>query len=155
MAERRRYTKREKANAVIAAEASSMTAVSEATGIPITTIDYWMDQPEFVELRKKTRDDLAEGFMVLAHKAQAALQKLIPTMEARDLTVLLGVATDKAQLLSGAATVRTERRDLTDILPDGEREALAAAVDGWLATERTAEGAGVPAEPTGSAEVRE
>lgn len=129
MAERRRYTKAQKANAVMAAEATSMTAVAEATGIPLTTLDYWMDQPEFVALRTKTREELAEGFMVLAHKSQAALIKLVPTMEARDLTVLLGVATDKAQLLSGAATNRTEHRDLTDDLNDHEKETLRDVID--------------------------
>lgn len=129
MSERRRYTKRQKATAVIAAEMSTAAAAAIATGIPENTIRYWLDDPRFVELRTKTRDDLAEGFSVLAHKAQAQLETLIPTMEARDLTILLGVATDKSQLLSGGATGRTETRSLDDGLADHERKALRDAID--------------------------
>lgn len=140
----RRYTKREKANAVMAAEATSMTAVSEVTGIPVTTIDYWMDLPEFVSLRNKTRDDLADGFRLLAHRAQAILVTKLPDMEPRDLTVLLGVATDKAQLLSGAATIRTERRDLTDSLNDHEKEVLADLIDRAIAEPAAPDAGGDP-----------
>ncbi len=129
MAERRRYTRKQRASAVIAAEMSTAASAAAATGIPENTIRYWLDRPEFVELREKTRDELAEGFHVLAHKAQERLTELIPTMEPRDLTILLGVATDKGQLLSGGATHRTETRDLDDNLDDHERKALREAID--------------------------
>lgn len=124
MAERRRYTKREKAAAVVTAELSSMSAAAAAHHIPESTLRYWLDDPSFADLRTKTRQDAAEGFDVLMHMAQGRLRELIPTMEARDLTVLLGVATDKAQLLSGQPTGRTETRALTSGLDDHEREQL-------------------------------
>lgn len=129
MAERRRYTKRQKAAAVVNAELSSTMAAAVATGIPRTTIAYWLDRPEFVGLRQKTRDEMAAGFKVLAHEAQDRLQALIPSMEPKDLITLLGVATDKAQLLDGQATARTERRDLADEFNDHERQALRKAID--------------------------
>ncbi len=134
MAERRRYTKRQKAAAVVNAELSSTMAAAEKTGIPESTIRYWLDDPRFASLRAKTREENVAGFSVLMQMAQARLEALIPTMEARDLITLMGVSTDKSQLLSGAATARSEHRDLTDTLDDGEREALRKAIDRELAT---------------------
>ena len=136
MTERRRYTKRQKATAVIAAEMSSVAAAADQTGIPRTTVIHWMDQPEMVALRQKTREDLAAESMTLAHKALGEIQRRLPEFEPRDLTILFGVLTDKGQLLSGQATVRAETRDVTADLDDGEREALESAITGWLAKEQ-------------------
>lgn len=122
MAEHRRYTRRQKATAVIAAEMSSMTAVAEAQGIPLTTLDYWMDQPEFVLLRKKTRDDMAEESAALAHKVLGEITRRLSEFEPRDMTILFGVLVDKSQLLSGKATARTE--SLTAGMDDHERAKL-------------------------------
>jgi hypothetical protein len=99
---------------------------SKATGIPERTIRLWMDQPEYAELRAKTRDELAEGFKALAHLAMTSLldQVRAGLVEPRDLTILLGVATDKHLLMSGDATSRTEHRTLGDELDDHERAAL-------------------------------
>lgn len=142
MAERRRYTKRQKAVAVTAALATSMTAASEATGIPLTTIDYWMDRPEFVALRNKTADDLAVEMQSLAHLAaeQLAVALRSGSVEPRDLIVALGVTTDKAQLLSGRATSRTESKSLMDSLDDHERDALKRAIDSAISVGPDAEG---------------
>lgn len=129
MSERRRYTKRQKAAAVVTAEMSSTLAAAEALGIPESSIRYWLDDPQFANLRTKTREETAEGFGVLVHMAQGRLLELIPTMDARDLTILLGVATEKGQLLSGQATGRTETKTLTDGLADHEREALRRVID--------------------------
>jgi hypothetical protein len=155
MAEHRRYTKRQKMHAVTAALASSVSAAADSTGIPRTTIDYWLDAPEFGELRQKTRDDLAAEMSMLAHLAASKLAKAIIAgeVEARDLIVALGVSTDKAQLLSGAATSRTENRTLTDGLNDHEKQQLRDALDRLLADAPEA-AAGVDAVGVG-AEVRE
>lgn len=125
----RRYSKRQKATAVIAAEMSSMAEAAKATGIPLTTIDYWMDQPEFVALRMKTREDMAEESSVLAHRTLAAIKDRLPQFEPRDLVILFGVLVDKAQLLSGMATARTETRSLSDGLDDHEKAQLRAILD--------------------------
>lgn len=119
---RRRYTKADKATAIIAAEMSNPSAASESTGVPISTLRYWMDDPKFADLRQKTRDEAATGFRVLMHAAQERLFALIPQMEPRDLTILLGVAADKSQLLVGEATSRTESKALTDDLTPEERQ---------------------------------
>jgi hypothetical protein len=148
MAGRRRYTKREKATAVIAAEMSNELQASEATGVPRSTLRYWMDDPQFASLRQKTREDAVAGFGVLMHAAQGRLMTLIPTMEARDLTVLLGVATDKAQLLAGHATDRTETRDLGNPFDDHETRALVESARKYLGGDGPAEGAGVGPDET-------
>src|SRR5688500_2531633 len=121
MPERRRYTKRQKATAVIAAEMSTAAAAAVATGVPETTLRYWMEQPQFVELRTKTREDLAQEMQVIAHLAAQKLTEAIQsgTVEPRDLIVALGVATDKSQLLAGHATERMESREL-DTFDDHE-----------------------------------
>ena len=124
MATRRRYTKADKVTAIIAAEMSTPAAAAVAAGVPESTLRYWMDNPKFAELRVKTREEAAVGFRVLMHAAQDRLFDLIPSMEARDLTILLGVAADKSQLLAGEATSRSETKTLTDDITDDERQRL-------------------------------
>jgi len=138
MAERRRYSRKTKASAVIAAEMSSVTAAAEATGIPRTTIGYWADQPEFVVLRQKTREELAAGSIVLAHLAQAALERKIAAgeVEPRDLATIYGIAIDKGQLLAGEATSRNEHRDITENMSPTETIQLATDIEEWLKVER-------------------
>jgi hypothetical protein len=85
-------------------------------------------------LRHKTRVEMAEDATRLAHLAYAALSRKIMAgeIEGRDLVMAYGVATDKSQLLSGAATERTEHRDLTANLSDHEKDALTDAIDAFL-----------------------
>lgn len=115
----RRYTKRQKATAVIAAELSSVAAAAEQTGFPATNIRRWKDDPKLAEYGAKTKEEVADGFKVVTGLAIDRLIELIPTMEARDLTILAGVAVDKGQLLSGGATGRTET--LTGDIDEAER----------------------------------
>ena len=148
---RRRYTKAEKLEAVAQATVNGPEQAATATGIPRTTILYWLDQPEFVALRQKTRDEMRDGFKVLVHRAQEALMGRIAEMEPRDLTILLGVATDKTLLMSGDATTRAETRDLSNELDDHERVALKRVLTDELARREDPSGdtrARVDAAPT-------
>jgi len=121
---RRRYDKRTKAAAVVKAEHTSQLAAAEAMGIPRKTLAYWVESEEFANLRQKTREELAGGSIVLAHLAQAELQRkvLAGEVEPRDLAVIYGIAIDKGQLLSGQVTHRTET--VTGGMNDHERAAL-------------------------------
>lgn len=134
MAGPRRYTKQQKATAVMAAEMVNAQAAAEQTGIPRTTIIHWLNDPELVALRQKTRESMAEDMKALAMVALDALMGAIRRgdLEGRDLIVALGVAIDKAQLLSGEATSRTETRDLTETLDDHERARLRDILDDAL-----------------------
>lgn len=134
---RRRYTKRQKATTVIAAEMVTVAAAAEAAGVPESTVRYWMDSPEFVELRAKTREDMAEESAALAHKALEAIQRRLGEFEPRDLTILYGVLVDKSQLLSGQATGRLEHRELLADFDDHETDAMREWLRG-LARERLA-----------------
>jgi transposase-like protein len=132
---RRRYTRTEKAQAVAEAERTSLTAASESTGVPITTLKYWFDSPAFADIRTKTREELAEGSIAMALIAQAELVRRIRSGDISDqaLVAAYGVGIDKAQLLSGAATARTETRDISDTLDDHESDILGEAIRAELA----------------------
>lgn len=127
----RRYTKVQKAQAVAEAERTSLTAAAESSGIPITTLKYWFDHPEFADVRTKTREELAGGSIAMAVIAQGELIRRIRSGKISDqaLVAAYGVGIDKAQLLSGAATSRTESRDLTASLDDHEKEVLRDLID--------------------------
>ena len=132
MAERkpRRYTQRSKVTTIIAAELTSVAAAAAAAGIHENTVRYWMDSPEFVELRAKTREDMAAESSALAHKVLGSIQARLAEFEPRDLTILYGVLVDKGQLLSGQATSRHET--ITEGWDDHEKVALRDAIRGEL-----------------------
>jgi transposase-like protein len=150
-ATRRRYTRKQKSDAVQAAIASSTLAAAEQSGIPESTLRYWVDSPEFAELREKTQEERAAGWRVVGTLAVARLVQLVPEMEPRDLITLAGVATDKSQILSGGPTERTETRDLT--FDDHEADILGEVVRSELerrADQRVAQDAVVDPSPAGA-----
>ncbi len=118
-----------KLSAVLAAEASGVVAAERATGIPESTIRYWMAKPEFAEIRAKTREDLAEEYKAAAHLTVARLVELVPVMEPRDVIFATETVMKLSQLLTGQATSRSETRDLTDALDDDELEKLRDGID--------------------------
>lgn len=140
MAERRRYTKRQKLTAVIAADMTSVLGASEASGIPEATLRYWMDDPEFANLRENARERMADETLTVARLAWGKLAERIRSgdIETRDLVLATGMATDKAQLLNGGATARSESRDITGTISDAE---LTAAI---LEAESITAGGGGP-----------
>lgn len=132
MTPRRRYTRKEKVTAVVAAVTSNPAAAAEKLGIPKRTLDHWLEDPAMAQLAMKTREDLAKGSMVLAHRTLAVIQARLEDFEPRDLSVLFGILVDKGQLLAGQATERHETKDITASLDDHERDALADAIDEWV-----------------------
>lgn len=114
----RRYTKKAKIGAVVAAELTSNLAAAEATGIPESNIRRWRDDPEMAKYCDKTRDDLVEGAGMMTHRVLERISQRLDEFEPRDLTVLFGVMVDKAQLLSGGATGRIEARDISGTISD-------------------------------------
>jgi DNA-binding MarR family transcriptional regulator len=114
----------QKLAAVMAAEMSGLTEAERITGIPKTTIDYWMDRPEFVEFRTKAREELAEAIRTVAALAwQRVAEGLIAgTFEPRDILFAAEKSTSLMQLLSGHPTERVE--SVTGSMSDHEREQL-------------------------------
>ena len=124
---RRRYTAKEKAAAVGIASLSSAEAASDQLGIPRRTIGYWMDSPEFAELRLKTRDQVADELWTAIQIGIGEVAKgLVGDAPLRDKATATGILYDKHALLMGMATSRSESRDLTGTMPDAD---LIAAVD--------------------------
>jgi hypothetical protein len=107
---RRRYNKAEKLSAVLAADMVGLTAASEQTGIPKSSLVYWMERPEFAQFRTKAREDLADEIKVVAHLAwnRAAEALRDGTMEPRDVLFAAEKATNLQLLMRGEATARTE-----------------------------------------------
>jgi transposase-like protein len=145
----RRYPKHQKLAAVMAAEMTSLTETAETTGIPKSTIKYWMDDPEFAHVRTKTREDLADEIKTVAHLAWQHVAQALRSgqMEPRDAIFAAEKATSLQILMTGGATARTETRDITGSLEDTDvRDAIRAAEDllGGGAG-RTAEAAAVEA----------
>lgn len=152
---RRKYTKRQKLTAVLAADMTSQEAAAIATGIPRTTLLHWLKDPEMVELRQNARALMAEEALVVARMAWGKLADAIrhDRLDTDQLLTAVGLATDKAQLLGGAATTRAEVRDISGSLDDHERAALSDFLDGVLAE---AAAASVESDPVGAgAGVRE
>jgi len=127
---RRTYTRRQKATTVLAADMTNPTAVAKATGIDRGTIRRWLDDPEYTTLRQNARESLAEEATVVARLAWQALGDAIRSgrVEPRDLVSAAGMSTEKALLLTGEATARSEHRDISD--PD---DAAVSALEGRLA----------------------
>jgi hypothetical protein len=122
MAERqqRRYTKRQKLATTMAVEMTSLTETAETTGIPKSTIQYWMEDPELGAIRTKTREDLADEIGVVAHLAWAHVAASLRDgrMEPRDAIFAAEKATSLQILMAGGATSRTELRDISGSLSD-------------------------------------
>lgn len=134
----RHYTKREKVTTVIAAELTSNLAAERATGVPESSIRRWRDDPELAKYIDKTREELADGAQMMAHRALEKISASLDRFEPKDLVTLFGVMVDKTQLLSGGATARTEARDITGTISDAE---LTAAI---LEAEQVLTGGGSP-----------
>lgn len=128
---RRRYTATQKAEAVAAATLTSAQAAAESTGIPRTTLTQWLDRPEYVALRQKTRDDVADRmWAVIQVGVEEVVKGLVGDAPLRDKAVALGVIYDKHALLTGGATARSENRDITGSLADADiAGAIRAAQD--------------------------
>jgi hypothetical protein len=130
----RRYTKRQKLSAVMAADMVGVVAASEQAGVPESTIRYWADRPEFAEYRAKAREDLEAEVGVVAHLAWQRVAEALRagTLEPRDALFAADKATTLYQLVAGHATARTETRDITDTMTPEQRDALADEIDVWL-----------------------
>ena len=121
-----RVPRDEKARILAHAAVTSNRAAAKASGVNEASIRYWRKDPEFAHLLEASRDALAEDFWVAIQIGVEEVAKgLRGDAPLRDKAIALGVLYDKHALLTGAATSRTESRDLTGTLPD---EDLIAAV---------------------------
>ena len=130
MVQKRRYTASQKLATVMAAETTSLTETAEVTGIPKSTIFHWMKDPEMEQARTKARETMGEVAGLVGYLAWASLGQMIVDgkVEPRDLAFTAKAATELHILMTGGATARTESRDLTGTLSDGDvRDAIREA----------------------------
>ena len=129
MAERRRYDQKTRAKAVGIAVVEGVTEAERQTGIPKQTIDYWLDKPEFGQLRTTAREVVVESFWVGiqigARVLVEGMQSDAPLNHKADAFRSLA---DRYLLLNGEATARSEHRDISD--PD---DAAVSALEGRIA----------------------
>ena len=120
--QQRRYTKRTKLAAVMAAEMGGVVQAQDQMGIPESTIRYWMGDPELAQIRAKTREDLADEIKMVAHLAWQRVTNALRTgeMEPRDAIFAAEKATSLQILMTGGATARTETRDISGTLSDAD-----------------------------------
>lgn len=129
----RKYPKATKAALVLLADQTSVNAAAEAAGVPRKTLEYWLDRPEFADLRQRAREGWGDDAVLTARIGWGLLAERMPDMSDGDLIDATDLATTKALLLKGEATNRTETRDITDVLPDEDRAKLVESIDTWLA----------------------
>ena len=129
MAERRKYTSRQRAKATGIAAAEGVTAAERATGIPKETIQYWTKKPEFAHLRTTAREMVVDQFWV---GVQVGLEQVIEGMKGdaplKEKAIALATIYDRHALLTGGATARSESRDISGTITDAEvRDGIRAA----------------------------
>jgi transposase-like protein len=129
----RSYTPEERARAIGRALVIGDYRASVELGIPRRTVASWRASPEADTYRAQAGRALVEELwqsVIIAHEAiRSRLEQ--PDTSLRDLAITFGILADKAILLSGGATSRTEHvrpRDEPDDLTDDERDTLAR----WL-----------------------
>ena len=140
MAERRRYDARTKAKAVGIALVDGVTKAGEVTGIPKTTIDYWLDKPEFVQLRTTARDAVIQQLWVgLQVGVEVLTSGLRGDAPLNHKAAAFDSLAERYALLSGDVTSRSETKAITAGLDDHEKEALRAVLDQILEPALTVE----------------
>lgn len=130
---------------------TSTKGAADAAGVPESTVRYWLDDPQFASLRDETRDHVAAQFWAAIQVGVKEVANGLrdPDTALRDKSVALGILYDKHALLTGGATNRSESRDITGTISDGEladaireAEALVARSTSRTAEETAGEAAG-------------
>jgi len=103
-----KYTDAQRAEALAALQANggNLSATSRATGVPISTVKRWRDEPDprLAELGNEKRQDLEESLERIAHALVDAIPGKIDEAPLNHVSVALGIAVDKLRLLRGEAT---------------------------------------------------
>lgn len=141
---KRMYTDADRERARVAWESTgrAMRPTARETGMPIATLQRWVEAwenpppaalapPEvyeqvYADVRTSKRGELIAAAWDLAAAAFARAKDALPDASARDAATVAGIAIDKAQLLSGAATERHEHdiRTIIQHLPPDVRAAV-------------------------------
>ena len=141
MAARRVYTDADKASAktVYEANGGNMKRTSRDVGIPIMTLKGWIRKWEkeglpasVAEALPAAREEFVGNATRIRDKALARYEQKVDADEvnAKDLLVGIGVLTDKALLVQGKPTSRTENSSAGALPVDQIRELFAGFAKG-------------------------
>ena len=99
-------------------------AASLQTGIPRPTIIGWMDTAEFDELRRRTKEQVADEWWAIVQRGFRKTAELLEgTTDSQRAATATAIIADKMLLIRGEATGRIESVNLTDdISADTKRE---------------------------------
>ena len=105
----RDYTPEERANALtlLRANGNNVSLTSRMTGVGRNILRMWREDPRYVEAVESKTANLADLFEDLTRRALSVASDKLEGANFRDLIVGIGIMTDKAQLLRGAATEHT------------------------------------------------
>src|SRR5438552_105688 len=106
---RKHRSKRQRAAAVMTAEIASVAAAAAEAGVSERTVRRWKNDPEMDRGVTQTRGEEADEMRALSLKVLAEIRERLPQYDPRDLSILLGFLTDKAQLLAGEANRKSTR----------------------------------------------
>ena len=134
----------------------STEEASRQTGIPGRTIREWTEDPEFAELRQRTREAATEEWWAIVQNGFRRVQELLDsTTDIAKVATASAILADKMLVIRGEATSRYETRDLTGALDDHElatlRSVLHDAIGAGAGAEHQAEAAVVGAGTNGTA----
>lgn len=140
MGRKRTYTDADKERARVALDShgGNLSAAAREADVPRATLQEWRDEwaaaaalpipaeylPAAAEyIRQDKKGEVIESAWNLAVAAFQRAKEALPEASARDAATVAGIAVDKAQLLSGDATERTEHnlKAILGILPPGLR----------------------------------
>jgi len=125
----RKRPQSERIQAVSLAVLDGPAAAARQTGIPENTIREWVDRPEFVELRERTKEAVADEWWAIVQKGMRRVADLLGSAEdLQKVAVATAIVTDKMLLLRGEATMRTESTLLRG-RSDHEQRALADLIN--------------------------
>lgn len=134
MAERRKYSAKQRAEAVGIAAVEGVTRAEESTGIPKETIHYWLQKPEFARLRTTAREEVEAAFWI---GIQVGLEEVTTGLRGdaplKDKAAALQVLYDRHALMTGQATSRTESRSITEDLPADDKRRIREWIDSLTA----------------------
>ena len=151
MAERRRYSDEEKANALaaLAANNGNVHLTAEQLSIPRTTLLQWANgncHPDVVVASTGKKGPLADYLEDLVYDITGVLRGKLADTDAKDLFIGVGICVDKIRILRDQPTAITAQA-----ISDAERaERLHRLVEAYRSNGRNGSGVDSPATVVGA-----
>ena len=122
-------------------------AASEATGIPESTVRSWMDTEEFAQLRKRTKEQVADEWWAIVQEGMRRVRELLPdSTDVQKTATATAIIADKMLLIRGEPT-SIAHLNLAEGMDDHERELLSSAIRAELARRTNGDPAETAVEP--------